>query len=60
VEAGGEHGPSTVDADQRELALGVLLDDLVCDAHERAPHVVAAEDELLGLHLNLPGLAGPG
>ena len=32
--------------DQGDLALGVLLDDLVRDAHERAAHVVAVEDDL--------------
>jgi len=50
-----------VDPDDRQaLVLGVLLDDLMGDPHERAAHVVAAEDDLLVGHELLPGLTGPG
>jgi hypothetical protein len=50
-----------VDADQRDLPVGVLLDDLVRDPHERAPHVVLVEDDLSGdSSTRLPGLTGPG
>src|SRR4051794_21727884 len=45
----------------RPAACRVLLDDLVGDAHERAPHVVAVEDDLLVSQTSaLPGLTGPG
>ena len=48
VDPAGEHRAAAVDADDREpLGLGVLLDDLVRDAHERAPDVVPIEDDLL-------------
>ena len=40
-------GPAPVDADERDLAVGVLLDDLVGDPHERAPDVVLVQDDLL-------------
>ena len=48
AQARGERGAAAMDADDGELLRGVLLDDLVRDAHERAPHVVAVEDDLLG------------
>jgi hypothetical protein len=35
-----------VDADERHLLLGIALDDLVRDAHERPPDVVRVEDDL--------------
>ena len=44
----GQRGAAPVDADDGELLRGVLLGDLVRDPHERAPHVVAVEDDLLG------------
>jgi hypothetical protein len=37
---------ATVDPDQRDLAVRVLLHDLVRDPHERAPDVVLVEDDL--------------
>jgi hypothetical protein len=36
--------------DGEPIVLGVLLDDLVRDAHKRSPYVVPVEDELLGAH----------
>ena len=42
------------------LRAGVLLDDLVGDAHQRAPQVVAVEHDLLAQISLLPGLSGPG
>jgi hypothetical protein len=40
----------------------VLLNDLVCDPHQRAAHMIAIEDDRARLQtcLLLPGLAGPG
>ena len=56
----GEQGAAAVDAHDRDRLAAVLLDDLVSDAHQRAPHVVAVEHDLVG-HINvLPGLSGPG
>ena len=46
-QARGQHGAATVDADDRDSLPARLLDDLVCDAHQRAPHVLAVEDRLL-------------
>ena len=44
----GQHGAATVDPHDREPCLAArLLDDLVCDPHQRAPHVLAVEDRLL-------------
>ena len=62
LDPSGEQCTAPVDPDDRErFGLGVLLDDLVGDAHQRAPHVVAVEDDLLRrIHTVLPGLAGPG
>jgi hypothetical protein len=59
-----QHGAATVDSDDREprgrRGAGRLLDDLVRDAHQRPPHVLAIEDRLLAQDLPLPGLTGPG
>ena len=71
LDAGGEDRTAPVDAHDGEPLGGptgcagvcpcVALDDLMRDPHERAPDVVAVEDDLLGLvHTVLPGLAGPG
>ena len=56
----GQHGAATVDPDDRDPFASRLLDDLVCDAHQRAPHVLAVEDRLLAQVTPLPGLTGPG
>ena len=58
----GEQRAPAVDAHdrQRRRGIGVLLDDLVRDADERAAHVVPVEDDLLLGHGLLPGLSGPG
>ena len=51
-----------VDRGHRELPVGVLLDDLVCDPLQRAAHVVTVEHDR-GLRVQLlllPGLTGPG
>src|SRR5215213_1202495 len=40
-------GAAAMDAHQRDVSVGVLLDDLVRDAHERAADVVLVEDDLL-------------
>jgi hypothetical protein len=50
VQAGGEVGAAAVDPDERDVAAGVLLDDLVGDPHERAPDVVLVQDDLLLRH----------
>ena len=50
---------ATVDADERDLPVGVLLDDLVRDPHERSPHVVLVEDGLRVGH-SRSFLASPG
>ena|SRR5438093_4447348 len=69
-----EEGPTRVDADEGQpLGAAVLLEDLVCDTHERAVHVVPIENRVfahwaeVGLRplrrittVPLPGLAGPG
>ena len=47
VQARGEMRAATVDAHQRDVPVGVLLDDLMRDAHERAADVVLVEDNLL-------------
>jgi hypothetical protein len=70
VQALREDCAPAVNADDRDrasfgrgfLSDRVLLDDLVCDPHERAAHVIAIEDDraLLQTCLLLPGLAGPG
>jgi hypothetical protein len=58
VQTPGEDRAAAVDPDDREalgaVARRVLLDDLVCDAHERAPHVVAVEDDLVVRHRHRP------
>ena len=54
--APGQHGAAAVDADDGDASPPVLLDDLVCDAHQRAPHVVAVEDDLVA-QLYCPFLA---
>jgi hypothetical protein len=60
AQAPGEHRAAAVDPDDRHaIVVGVLLDDLVSDPHERAADVVAVEDDLVGCHRLLPGLAGP-
>ena len=59
--ARGEVRASSVDADERDGAAGVLLHDLVRDADERASDVVLVQDDaLLVGHMDLPGLTGPG
>jgi hypothetical protein len=78
VQALREDGAAAVDPDQGDragevsvslsggvsvsLPDGVLLNDLVCDPHQRATHVIAIEDDrvLLQTCLLLPGLSGPG
>ena len=65
VQALGEHGAAALDADDREVLRAlVLLDDLVCDPHQGAPHVVPVEDDLAAVVVHvvsvLPGLSGPG
>ena len=50
VQARGEVRAAAVDADERDGPAGVLLDDLVRDAHERAAHVVLVEDDLWFRH----------
>ena len=47
AQARGQHGAATVDPDDRDSLPARLLDDLVCDPHQRAPHVLAVEDRLL-------------
>ena len=46
VKARGEMRAAAVDPDQRDLAIRVLLHDLVRDPHERTPDVVLVEDDL--------------
>jgi hypothetical protein len=60
VDAGGEMRASSVDADERDGAAGVLLHDLVRYPDERASDVVLVEDDALLVHMDLPGLSGPG
>ena len=48
AQPGGQHGAATVDPDDRDSLATRLLDDLMCDPHQRAPHVLAVEDRLLG------------
>ena len=61
VQAAREDGAATMDADQRDLVVGVLLDDLMGDPHQGAAHVVMVEDDLVLLQSeSLPGLSGPG
>ena len=44
----GEERPATMDPDQhRRRRTGIALDDLVSDAHQRSPHVLRLEDDLL-------------
>jgi hypothetical protein len=50
---GAEHGAATVDSDDRDTLTARLLDDLVCDAHQRAPHVFAVQNRLLA-HFTAP------
>ena len=58
---GGEDRAAAMDADESELVRpSCRLDDLVRDPHERTPHVVAVEDDLLLAQPALPGLTGPG
>ena len=52
VDASRKDGPAAMDADDRHALAGVLLDDLVGDAHQRAPDVLAVEDGLLVLHVD--------
>jgi hypothetical protein len=60
----GQHGAAAMDPDDRQAGgrrrTGGLLDDLVRDAHQRPPYVLAIEDRLLAQVLPLPGLTGPG
>ena len=46
AQARGQQGAAAVDAHDRDRLAAGLLDDLVCDAHQRAPHVLAVEDDL--------------
>ena len=46
LQAGGEQRAAAMDADESDVVCGVVLHDLVRDAHERAAHVVAVEDDL--------------
>ena len=59
-----EERPAGVDADQRHaVRRGVLLDDLVRDAHQCAAQIVAVEDDpvrIAAQNSPLPGLSGPG
>jgi hypothetical protein len=57
---GGEHGAATMDTHDRDFFAARLFDDLVCDSHQRAPHVLAVEDRLFAQDTALPGLTGPG
>ena len=43
----GDDGAAAMDPDDGEAASAGLLDDLVRDAHERAPHVLGVEDDLV-------------
>ena len=45
-QATGHKSAATVDAHDRHRLSPVLLDDLMSDAHERAPHVIAVEYDL--------------
>jgi hypothetical protein len=60
VQARREVRPAAVDPHERHGPAGVLLHDLVRDAHERAADVVLVEDDLRFGHSVLPGLTGPG
>ena len=60
AQARAQHGAATVDADDRDSLATRLLDDLVCDSHQRAPHVFAVQNRLLAHFTPLPGLTGPG
>ncbi len=60
VEPAGEVRAATVDAHQRHGAAGVLLHDLVRDAHERTADVVLVEDDPGLRHMGPSGLTGPG
>ena len=60
VQAGGEVRAAAVDAHEGDGSAGVLLDDLVRDAHERPADVVLVEDDLAFVMRFLPGLTGPG
>ena len=62
VEAAGQDGAASVDADDRQtLRIGVLLGDLVGDPPQRSPQIVVLQHDLL-THFDcfLPGLSGPG
>ena len=48
VQPPGEMGAAAVDADQRHRTVRVLLDNLVCDPHQRAANVIAVEDDRRG------------
>ena len=61
VQAAGQQGAASVDSDDRQaLGIGVLLGDLMGDALQRSPQVVALEHDLLAHLRFLPGLSGPG
>ena len=36
---------AAVDSDERDRPVGILLDDLVGDPHQRAAHVIVVEDD---------------
>jgi len=54
VEPLGQDRAPTLDAHQRDLASGVLLDDLVRDPHERAANVIVVENDPGGLQPAAP------
>ena len=60
MQAPGQVRAAAVDAHQRQRAGRVGFQDLVSDARERAPHVIAVEDDPLVLHRAPSGLSGPG
>ena len=45
LQSTGEMRATAMDADEGDLIIRVLLDDLMGDPHERAAHVVAPEDD---------------
>ena len=52
LQPGGEDGAAGVDADERELlGLPAVLDDLMRDAREHSPDVLAVEDDLAVWHV---------
>jgi hypothetical protein len=61
VEPLRQHRAPGVNPDQGEtLGPRIALRDLVRDAEQRPPHLVALEHDLLAQNSPLPGLSGPG